>query len=104
MTLALGGMTRAELMERISSQELNEWMAFYTLEPFGADAYYLGHAITASTVANANRGKSTKAMKVQDFMPQFEKKEQGVDEMLNIAAVMTAAMGGTIDLKEADGG
>jgi hypothetical protein len=93
-------MTHAELIERISSQELNEWMAFAQLEPFGTDAYYLGHAIVASTVANANRGKNTKAYKVSDFMPQFEKKEQSIDEMKNFAATMTMAMGGRVDLHE----
>lgn len=99
-------MTHAEMMARISSQEINEWMAFAQLEPFGADAGYLGHAIVASTVANANRGKGQKAMKIDDFMPKFQKEKQGVDEMINIAAMMTIGMGGTVAIPEGgeDGG
>ena len=76
-------------------------MAFAQLEPYGSDAQYLGHAITASTVANANRGKNTKAYKVSDFMPQFEKHEQSIDEMINIAATLTVGMGGK-DLRGED--
>ena len=69
-------------------------MAFYSIEPFGADTQYLGHAITASTIANVNRGKGKKAHEVSDFMPKFEKQRQSVDEMLQFAEMMTVAYGG----------
>lgn len=95
-------MTHAELMERMSSQEINEWMAFAQFEPFGIESYYFGHAITASTVANRGRIKGEKVYKVSDFMPQFEKKEQGIDEMINFAATLTVGMGGTVNLREED--
>lgn len=92
-------MTHAELMERMSSKEINEWMAFAQLEPFGSEAGYLGHAITAATVANSNRGKNQKAAKITEFMPKFGKEEQGLDEMLSIAAMMTIGLGGQ-DLRQ----
>jgi hypothetical protein len=77
-----------------------EWIAFYTLEPFGGETGYIGHAITASTVANVNRPKGARAHKVDDFMPKFRRnKKQSVDEMLQIAQTFTAAMGGQ-DLRE----
>jgi hypothetical protein len=84
------------MLESISSQQINEWMAFYQLEPFGADAQNIGHAITASTVANVNRQKGQKAFKVSDFMPntQHAEKQQTVDEMINLAAIFTASLGG----------
>ena len=79
----------------MSSAELTEWIAFYNLEPFGGDTKYIGDAITASTIANVNRKKGSKAMKPDDFIPKFEaKKEQGLDEMLQVAKMMTAALGG----------
>lgn len=72
-------------------------MAFSQVEPFGAEADYLGHAITASTVANVNRKPKSKALPVEDFMPKFEKKKkkQSTSEMIQIASMFTAASGGT---------
>ena len=87
------------MLSRMSSAELTEWMAFSNIEPFGGDADYLGHAITASTVANVNRGKKGKKYEVADFIPKFEKQEQSIDQMIQIAATLTAALGGK-DLRE----
>jgi len=78
-------------------------MAFSNLEPFGTDAENIGHAITASTIANVNRGKNQKAYKVEDFMPHRRKKNQTTDEMLQIAAMTTAANSG-VDLREDEDG
>lgn len=70
-------------------------MIFYELEPFGAEASYLGHAITSSIVANVNRRKGKKAYPPEDFMPKFgRKKKQSTDEMIGFAAAFTAALGG----------
>ena len=88
-------MTVAELLARISSKELTEWMAFSQKEPFGADADYLGHAITASTIANVNRKKGDKPYEASQFMPKFEKKKtQSVDQMIQVASMFTIATGG----------
>ncbi len=43
-------------------------MAFYELEPFGDARADLRAGIIASTLANVNRGKETKAFTPQDFM------------------------------------
>lgn len=69
-------------------------MAFAKLEPFGSEASYIGHAITSQTVANVNRQKGVRAYKLRDFMPQFEKQEQSVGEMVQMAEMLTAALGG----------
>lgn len=69
-------------------------MAFAKLEPFGSEANYIGHAITAQTVANVNRPKGKKAFKIDDFMPKFEREEQSVDQMVQVAHMLTMAMGG----------
>lgn len=93
-------MTVSELLGRISSRELTEWMAFSQLEPFGTEVGFLGHAITASTIANVNRAKGQKAYDAKDFMPAFEgEKKQTVGEMLQIAQMMTIGMGGQ-DLRD----
>jgi hypothetical protein len=71
-----------------------EWSVFYQLEPFGSEADFMGHAITAATVANANRPKG-KAAKVKDFMPRFEikraKKPEELFAILKDSLLMTAA-------------
>jgi len=70
-------------------------MVFYSLEPFGNEAPYIGHAITASTIANVNRKKGTKAITPEDMMPKFEKpKKQTTDEMIGVARMLTQALGG----------
>lgn len=78
----------------MSSAELTEWLAFYTIEPFGEDTQYLGHAITASTIANVNRGKHGKRYKPDDFMPKFKAKKQTTQEQIAFAAALTQALGG----------
>ena len=94
-------MTRAELLKRISSREITEWMAFGQLEPFGVEVGFIGHAITAATVANVNRAKGQKAYPVTDFMPDLgrTKEPQSVEEAIQFAEMYTAAMGGK-DLRE----
>lgn len=70
-------------------------MEFSQTEPFGPEAMYYGHAITASTVANVHRGKGRKAYKPSDFMPTFKREEpQSVEEMIGIAASITQAFSG----------
>ena len=80
------------MLARMSSQEITEWIAFYSIEPFGQDTQYLGHAITAATIANVNRGKGQKAVKAEQFMPKFNSHEQTVDEQIQIAQMITAAL------------
>ena len=74
-------------------------MAFSTLEPFGQAADALGDAITATTIANVNRGKNDKPYSVEDFMPKFEKETQSPDQMIQMAAMFNAGMHG-VDLRE----
>jgi len=64
-------MTVEELLNRISSKELSEWIAFYSIEPFGEDREDLRMGILASTIANSNRGKNTKPFTPQDFIPKI---------------------------------
>ena len=79
-------------------------MAYCTLAPFGEDTVYIGQAITASTIANANRRKGTRPAKVDDYMPKFEKKAQTPEEMIQIAEMMTIGLGGQDLRQDADNG
>ncbi len=75
LALALGLPVR-ELLARMGSDELTEWMAFYQLEPFGDFRADLRSAIVASTLANAHRSKEGKPFTPEDFMPFVDKKNR----------------------------
>jgi len=66
-------MTVAELLNRISSHELTEWMAFYSIEPFGDQRDDLRTGIITSTIANVNRSSKQKPFTPVDFMPYVER-------------------------------
>lgn len=73
-------MTVREMLARIDSRELAEWMAYYMVDPFGTERADLQAGIIACTIANSNSGKG-KAFQPQDFMPYSNKSNQSVDDM-----------------------
>ena len=86
----------AELLSRVSSAELTEWMAFYQLEPWGSEIDDLRAGIVASTIANANRDpkKQRKPFTAQDFMPKWGSSEparQSPEEHFRILQMWQAA-------------
>jgi len=92
-------MTVAELLSRISSKELLEWMAFEQLEPFGYEIEMLGHAQTACTVWNRLRNPEEEPKNVQDFMPKLkydtaEKPEQTVEDTVTAVKLLNITFGG----------
>jgi hypothetical protein len=83
----------AELQQRMSSEEFSEWIAFATIEPFGFEADFLGHAQTAAVIANVNRGEKGQVREVRDFMPRLSTPEpQSAEAMKATAAAITATM------------
>ena len=74
-----------ELLARIGSDELTEWMAFYQIEPFGDMRADLRSGVIASTFANANRVKHARAFSPEDFMPFVERTEPQDDARMNVA-------------------
>lgn len=94
------------MLERVSSSELTEWMAYYQLEPFGQERDNLHAGIIASVFANANRDrkKQRKPFEVKDFMlklgkPKNEKKN--AEQLLAKVEILNAAFGG-VDLRRTD--
>jgi hypothetical protein len=75
LALAMGLPVR-ELLARIGSDELTEWMAFYPLEPFGDFRADLRSAIVASTLANAHRSKEGRPFTPEDFMPFVDRQHK----------------------------
>ncbi len=58
----------------MSSREFAEWMAYYSIEPFGEEPANLRHGILTSVLANAHRDakKQPQPFKPEDFMPKFD--------------------------------
>ncbi len=94
-------MTVAEMLRRIDSAELSEWMAYERVAgPLGGARGDQQAAVVASTVANAMRSKG-RAYKVDDFVPQWGPSEQSHDDLLAKALAINAALGG-VDLRGDD--
>lgn len=73
MALALG-MTVRQLLAQTTSQELNEWRAYYALEPFGELVADQRHGIAQSLAANLQRDSKRRPepYKPEDFIPWHE--------------------------------
>lgn len=86
-------MTVAELLARVSSRELSEWMAYSQVEPWGEERADLRAGIVASTVANTARNakKRHKPFKPEEFMPTFERKTQTMEQQQEIARMFARA-------------
>jgi len=67
LALALGMPVR-ELLGRIGSDELTEWMAFYQLEPFG----------------DFRRARDTRPFTPEDFMPFIDKQPARNEASANV--------------------
>ena len=64
-------MTVQEMLGRISSHELGEWRAYYTLEPFGEGVADMRHGIATATLANVNRNGDRRSdpFRPEEFIP-----------------------------------
>lgn len=69
--MTLGGMTKKEMLRRMDSQELTEWIAYSRIEPLGILNGYLQAAIIASTIVNIHSKR--KKFTPDDFIPEFLK-------------------------------
>jgi len=61
-----------ELLTAIDSPELSEWMAFYTIEPWGAEADDLRASYAAWRLAQTWGSKA----KLDDFVPTVDRPPQ----------------------------
>lgn len=91
-------MTVAELLGRISSRELSEWMAYFEIEGPTGDARADWRAgMLASVIANANRDpkRSPRAFEPQDFMP-YQERETFDGAAVAFAHALQKQLGGEI--------
>jgi hypothetical protein len=68
-------MTVGDLLARISSAELTEWMAFDAIEPFGDERADLRAGIVAAVTANHSFAPPSKPKRPSDYMLFGDQKE-----------------------------
>lgn len=94
------GCTVAELLTRISSRELTEWMVYEKLTgPLGGRRLDIAAAIGAAATINANR-KRRRPHRVEDFVPVWSKparQAMSPEEMWAAVRRINAGMGGKGD-------
>lgn len=67
-------MTVRQLETQIQASELNEWMAFFHMEPFGSVREDYRAGLIAATLVNVNGGrKGGKASQPSDFFDLYSK-------------------------------
>lgn len=80
-------MTVGQLERTMGAQELDDWVAFYGVEPWGAYRDNLHAGIIASAIVNMapNRKRGAKAVKPGDFVLRAaeEKRAQDTRKSLN---------------------
>lgn len=90
-------MSPREVLEKHTSRELTEWLAYLQLEPQGEERADLRAGIIASTIANVNRKKGTRAFRPDEFMPKFDRfdrQEQDIEQQKAAAEALILAFGG----------
>jgi hypothetical protein len=70
LSLALGVEHPDFLLERLTSAQIAEWLAYYAIEPFGYRVDWLRTGVVASTIANASRARRSRKFAPEDFMPK----------------------------------
>lgn len=97
-------MSVGELLERISSRELTEWIAYQQLEPMQAERsdrieLLLGQLLVLLANVNRDTKKRKRPYSLEDFMPWLrggaaQKSRQTLEQQLAIVEVLNAAFGG----------
>jgi hypothetical protein len=87
------GMSVRRAQEEISSAEFGEWVAYYSIEPFGDRMADLRAGTVASVVANANRSKDAPAFVPGDFVPWAKEPEPETPKQPSAEEVAAAVFG-----------
>lgn len=79
------------------ARELTEWMAFYSVSPFGEERADVRAGIVAAVVANTHRNpkRRKKPYEVKDFMPKWGRREDTRETLMQKMSMIAAAFGGS---------
>jgi len=84
------------MLRAMSARELDEWAAYYAVEPWGEERADLRTGILAALQANLWRKSGTPAVKPADFMPDFlgrEAEEQSPEDQMAMMRLAAQRMG-----------
>ena len=70
----------------MTSRQFTDWLAYYSVDPFGDQRADLRAGIVSAVVANRWRGKNEQPLEPSDFMPFRVRKAQTPDEMRSVLA------------------
>lgn len=104
LALSLGIWNVEEWLNRVSSEQLAGWMAYYNLEPWGENRADLRNGVLISSINHMLVGEKSEA-KPEQFVLKFgkskkkpkQKAQSAKEQMENFAAIMeihAAANGG----------
>ena len=96
------GRTVRELLDDLDAAELQEWLAYYALDPWTEDRADLRAGVVAAVVANVNSKRGR--FKPSDFMPRYgpPRKRSG-SELRGIAERWNAVLGGIVRARKTKG-
>lgn len=91
------GYTVGELLRRISSREITEWMVYERITgPLGGRRSDVQMSVLASVVANSQRTKG-RALTPKDFLPAWDGRQRMTpEEMFAAVSQVNTAFGGTV--------
>lgn len=89
-------MTVRELLSRMDSRELSEWMAYEQVTgPLGSERGDFQAALLATVVANSLKGKKGRRLRLKDFLPKWHRRRQTPDQMLAMVKQLNLIYGGS---------
>jgi len=83
-------MTVRDLLDRIDSRELSEWIAFFRIEPLPSEKADWRHGHLSQTIVNALVGGKNRRVKIADFIPEWGKKIEKGKSPEHMKAIMKA--------------
>ena len=79
----------------MSSAEFADWMHYWTLEPFGIEAWQMGELL--SMFYNVHRKKGAKTTKPEDHIPGFKRVVKSVKRVVQSIHQLVTAMTRKVD-------
>lgn len=83
-----------ELLDSMDAAELQEWFAFYELDPWTADRQDANAAMISSTIARVNGADLPPSAFIPNYGPEPEPKSD--EDLRDIAFKLNAMMGGKV--------
>lgn len=83
------------MLNSMSSKELADWQAYYTLEPWGDERADLRMGVLCALIANMFRKKGSRPHKAEEFVLKFWKETASPEMMLQKVRQINAMFKGT---------